>query len=247
MQYHQETLDMLRECCAETGIFCAVLLDTKGPEIRTGNLEGGEPVYLVQGEDVTLTTDYTVVRAPVPVAPFPPHPVEPHALLSARLSLSTTTRRCCGVWRQAGNKNLIACSYPKLAEDVHPGNTILAADGSITLTVKSCNPAAGTIVCKCENNAKLGEKKNMNLPGVVVDLPTITEKDKDVRNPHSLSASRKPYVGFGSRAGDMVVCKTVTRTVSSRPPWLLRVRLPRRPHPGQRARSSSRVVSELRI
>ena len=84
---------------------------------------------------------------------------------------------------QAGNKNLIACSYPKLAEDVKPGNTILAADGSITLTVISCNPSAGSIVCKCENNAKLGEKKNMNLPGVVVDLPTITEKDKDVRLP----------------------------------------------------------------
>ena len=29
------------------------------------------------------------------------------------------------------------------------------------------------------NNAKLGEKKNMNLPGVIVDLPTITEKDED--------------------------------------------------------------------
>jgi pyruvate kinase len=56
---------MLRECCAETGIFCAVLLDTKGPEIRTGSLEGGEAVYLVQGEEVTLTTDYTVVRVPV--------------------------------------------------------------------------------------------------------------------------------------------------------------------------------------
>lgn len=66
---------------------------------------------------------------------------------------------------------------------MHPGNTILAADGSITLTVVSCDPAKGTIVCKCENNAKLGEKKNMNLPGVVVDLPTITEKDQDVRSP----------------------------------------------------------------
>ena len=32
---------------------------------------------------------------------------------------------------------------------------------------------------RCENSAKLGERKNMNLPGVNVDLPTITEKDRD--------------------------------------------------------------------
>jgi pyruvate kinase len=30
----------------------------------------------------------------------------------------------------------------------------------------------------CKNSAKLGEKKNMNLPGCVVDLPTLTEKDE---------------------------------------------------------------------
>ena len=45
-EYHQETLDALRQACDNTGIFCAVLLDTKGPEIRTGMLENGEPVLL---------------------------------------------------------------------------------------------------------------------------------------------------------------------------------------------------------
>ena len=40
-EYHQETLDNLRTACKNIGIDCAVLLDTKGPEIRTGMLAGG--------------------------------------------------------------------------------------------------------------------------------------------------------------------------------------------------------------
>ena len=39
---------------------CAVLLDTKGPEIRTGTLKGGVNVTYTAGSEVTLTTDYTV-------------------------------------------------------------------------------------------------------------------------------------------------------------------------------------------
>lgn len=72
-----------------------------------------------------------------------------------------------------------ACSYPKLAEDVRPGMQILCADGSIVLEVMSTNPANGTVRARCLNTAMLGERKNVNLPGVVVDLPTLTEKDVD--------------------------------------------------------------------
>lgn len=136
--YHQTTLDNLRAACKNTGILCGVLLDTKGPEIRTGFLKDGAAVTLVQGAEVTLTTDYSV----------------------------------------KGDETTIAVSYPSLAKDVRPGSKILCADGSITLTVISCDVEAGTVQARCENGAKLGERKNMNLPGVVVDLPTITDKDK---------------------------------------------------------------------
>ena len=74
---------------------------------------------------------------------------------------------------------MIAVSYPSLAKDVKPGSKILAADGSITFTVMSCDASAATVKVRVENDAKLGERKNMNLPGVVVNLPTITEKDKN--------------------------------------------------------------------
>ena len=138
-EYHQETLNNLRAAMRETGIMCAVMLDTKGPEIRTGFLQGGKSVQLTVGDEVTITTDYAV----------------------------------------QGTKDLIAMSYAKLAVDVKPGLVILVADGSISLEVLSTDPAAGTVVARALNTATLGERKNVNLPGVVVDLPTLTEKDVD--------------------------------------------------------------------
>jgi pyruvate kinase len=70
-------------------------------------------------------------------------------------------------------------SYKKLAHDVKPGSVILCADGTISFTVLSCDKELGLVQVRCENSAVLGERKNVNLPGVVVDLPTLTEKDKE--------------------------------------------------------------------
>ena len=136
--YHQGTLDTLRQAMLNTRLMCAVLLDTKGPEIRTGMLKDGKPVLMEAGREVTLHTDYSLL----------------------------------------GDERNIAMSYKKLPEDVEPGAEILIGDGSIVLVVKSCHPENGTVVCVCANTAPLGERKNVNLPGVVVDLPTITEKDR---------------------------------------------------------------------
>ena len=77
-----------------------------------------------------------------------------------------------------GDENMISMSYKKLAEDVKPQSDILCADGTITLKVLACDKERGLVRCRCENTAVLGERKNANLPGVVVDLPTLTEKDK---------------------------------------------------------------------
>ncbi|KAJ8492927.1 hypothetical protein OPV22_014648 [Ensete ventricosum] len=138
-EYHQETLENLRVAMHNTQILCAVMLDTKGPEIRTGFLIDGKPIQLTEGREITISTDYTI----------------------------------------KGDENMISMSYKKLPVDLKPGNTILCSDGTITMTVLSCDQDAGTVRCRCENTAKLGERKNVNLPGVVVDLPTLTEKDKE--------------------------------------------------------------------
>ena len=58
---HGNRIKNVREVCAETGKKCAILLDTKGPEIRTIKLEGGNDVDLVAGQTFTFTTDTTVV------------------------------------------------------------------------------------------------------------------------------------------------------------------------------------------
>ncbi len=58
---HGTRINTLREVMKDTGKQLAILLDTKGPEIRTIKLENGDDVSLVAGQTFTLTTDKTVV------------------------------------------------------------------------------------------------------------------------------------------------------------------------------------------
>ena len=58
---HGNRIKNLRNVCAKTGKKATILLDTKGPEIRTIKLEGGNDVSLVAGQTFTFTTDTSVV------------------------------------------------------------------------------------------------------------------------------------------------------------------------------------------
>ncbi len=58
---HGQRIDNLREVMAATGKQLAILLDTKGPEIRTIKLENGQDFSLVAGQEFTFTTDISVV------------------------------------------------------------------------------------------------------------------------------------------------------------------------------------------
>ena len=58
---HGTRIKTLREIMAETGHYVGILLDTKGPEIRTGKLENGQDVVLETGKEVSITTDYSFV------------------------------------------------------------------------------------------------------------------------------------------------------------------------------------------
>lgn len=79
------------------------------------------------------------------------------------------------------NGAAIGCSYRSLPTTVSEGSIIYVADGSLTCTVRSVSSDRVTV--ECHNDFVLGERKNMNLPGAIVDLPTLTEKDiYDIRD-----------------------------------------------------------------
>ena len=58
---HGGRIRTAREIMAETNKHIAILLDTKGPEIRTGKLENGKDVVLETGNEVIVTDDYSFV------------------------------------------------------------------------------------------------------------------------------------------------------------------------------------------
>ena len=76
-----------------------------------------------------------------------------------------------------GDETKFACTYDKLPTSVKPGSLILIADGSLVLRVTEC--LATSVKCNIENDQSIGERKNMNLPNVKVDLPVLQPKDID--------------------------------------------------------------------
>ena len=120
----------------ETGIPVAALLDTKGPEIRTGILKDGNKITLKEGQEFTLTTEEVV-----------------------------------------GDETMVHINYDGLNGDVKAGDRILIDDGLIELHVREVQ--GPRIVCLVVNGGELGERKGVNVPGVKIKLPALTEKDKD--------------------------------------------------------------------
>ena len=129
---HMGRFKILESVREELGLPIAALLDTKGPEIRTGSLKDGKKVTLKD----TLTTEETV-----------------------------------------GDHTRGFINYAGLPADVKPGNQILIDDGLIELDVEEVK--GNDIVCRVKNGGELGEKKGVNVPNVKINLPALTDKDKE--------------------------------------------------------------------
>ncbi|EOL43301.1 pyruvate kinase [Enterococcus caccae] len=137
---HGNRIKNIREAAKITGKRVAILLDTKGPEIRTNEMENGA---------ITLRTGDSV-----------------------RLSMTEVL----------GTNEKFSITYPELINDVNVGSHILLDDGLIDLEVTDIDRAANEIVTLVKNEGVLKNKKGVNVPGVSVNLPGITDKDAaDIR------------------------------------------------------------------
>ena len=113
-----------------------MILDMKGPEIRTGMLYTGknDKIKIEDGQKFTLVNEDIT-----------------------------------------GDENRVSVSYKDLYKDVEPGTKILIDDGAIELKVDEI--VDKDIVCTVIHGNPLGSRKTMNLPGTIIRLPALAEKD----------------------------------------------------------------------
>ena len=114
----------------------AVMMDTKGPEIRTTVTDTGMPIAFHKGDKV----------------------------------------RICGCPDGKTSSDEICLNYAGIASVVYPGARLLIDDGELEFGITSVEGDMVTAVA--ENDGRLGSRKSVNLPGISVDLPAVTERDR---------------------------------------------------------------------
>lgn len=133
---HEVRINTIKKVRQELNRPIAIMLDTKGPEIRTRNFENGE-AYLYAGQEFTITTRDIL-----------------------------------------GNEKICSVTYEDLAKDLSIGDIVLIDDGLIELVVKQkINDT--DLLCDVKNSGLIKNKKGINVPGVKIHLPALTDKDVD--------------------------------------------------------------------
>ncbi len=77
-----------------------------------------------------------------------------------------------------GNAKKVAISYAGLYDDISVGGRILIEDGNLTLKVIEKDEANRELICEAQNDRKLKNKRNCNVPGVILNMPYVSPKDK---------------------------------------------------------------------
>ena len=113
-----------------------ILMDTKGPEVRTTATVDGEPIPFKAGDRVKIT----------------------------------------GNPDQLSSHECISVSYRNFVHDLAVGSDILIDDGDLELKV--IEKTADYLLCEAQNEASLGSRKSVNVPGVRINLPSLTERDR---------------------------------------------------------------------
>ncbi len=132
--YHGEIIKKVKALNEVLNHPVALLLDTQGPEIRTGEVE--QPLHLEVGERITLTVS----------------PDEDTEEVSVHVN------------------------YGDLVNDLKEGDRVTVDNGIINLEVLEID--GPRLRCKVIDGGKLGSRRHVNLPGIRVNLPSITDKDR---------------------------------------------------------------------
>ncbi|KAI0204353.1 pyruvate kinase [Astrocystis sublimbata] len=140
-EYHQSVIDNAREAeKTQVGRPVAIALDTKGPEIRTGNTAGDEDLPLSAGTVLNITTDEQYATA-------------------------------------CDTQNMYV-DYKNISRVIAPGRIIYVDDGILAFKVIKVVDEK-TIQVEALNNGFISSRKGVNLPNTDVDLPALSEKDKN--------------------------------------------------------------------
>jgi pyruvate kinase len=140
-EYHQTVIDNARAAVdCHPGRPIAIALDTKGPEIRTGNTTNDEDIPISAGTVLNITTDDKYATA-------------------------------CSI------ENMYV-DYKNITKVITPGRIIYVDDGVLAFEVLSIKDEQ-TIEVRARNNGFISSRKGVNLPNTDVDLPALSEKDKN--------------------------------------------------------------------
>lgn len=142
-EWTREAVARVRKVCTEVGRSMAIMMDVKGPEIRTGDLP--EAWTLAVGESFDLL-------------------LEPGKVHDGT----------------DGEPRGVAVNYPGLIDDLKPGDTVLVDNGLLRMVVRERRKEA--LRCEVAIGGVIKSRRHINLPGVHVSLPALTEKDlADIR------------------------------------------------------------------
>lgn len=133
---HKEKIDLIKKVRSELNSATAIILDIKGPKIRTHNFKNDEAI-LKEGQHFTFICGEEIL----------------------------------------GDNTKCSVTYDELYKDVSIGGTILVDDGLLSFVIE--NIEGRQIICKVIVGGSIKNHKGVNVPNISINLPSITEKDKD--------------------------------------------------------------------
>ncbi len=130
---HREVIETFRRVRERLGKPAAIMLDTKGPEVRIGTFKEGQ-ITLNPGDTFTLTTQAV-----------------------------------------EGDAESVSVTYADLPSQLKTGDRVLIDDGRLELTVRELTDT--DVVCTVVMGGPLTNRKGVNIPGVHLDIPYLSEQD----------------------------------------------------------------------